>query len=131
MYITGRSSSNLADNHWHSVYIERNRWVFVGFKRPALCFNDLFSFDKCHYRKGARVVIDGSEKREVREPPGPVLALYLTSPVSVGTLESHIPRHKVRKISSSIVAHDLIILFKVVLSVLQIQTDLLAVFVRS
>ncbi|XKL68715.1 hypothetical protein PGB90_006484 [Kerria lacca] len=58
-YVLGKSSSSLADNNWHSVYIERNR-------------------------KGARVIIDGNEKREIREPPGPVLSLYLTTPLSIG-----------------------------------------------
>lgn len=36
------------------------------------------------YRKGARVVIDGNERKEIREAPGPVLALYLTSYLSIG-----------------------------------------------
>lgn len=56
--VLGRSSTSLANDNWHSVYIERNR-------------------------KGARVVIDGNEKREVRESPGPVLALY-TNELSIG-----------------------------------------------
>lgn len=31
-------------------------------------------------------MIDGNERREVREAPGPVLALYLTTPLSIGEL---------------------------------------------
>ncbi|XP_065217760.1 neurexin-4 isoform X3 [Planococcus citri] len=58
-HVQGKSTSGLADNNWHSVYIERNR-------------------------KGARVVIDGNEKKEIKESPGPVLALYLTSYLSIG-----------------------------------------------
>lgn len=41
------------------------------------CFN-LF------YRKEARLVVDGALKAEVREPPGPVRALYLTSELVIG-----------------------------------------------
>ncbi|KAJ9588639.1 hypothetical protein L9F63_018073, partial [Diploptera punctata] len=49
----------LADNNWHSVSVERNR-------------------------KEARIVVDGALKAEVREPPGPVRALHLTSQFVVG-----------------------------------------------
>ena len=35
-------------------------------------------------RKEARIVIDGALKNEVREPPGPVRALHLTSDLVVG-----------------------------------------------
>jgi len=42
----------------------------------------------CHftivYRKEARIVVDGALKAEVREPPGPVRALRLTSYLVVG-----------------------------------------------
>lgn len=37
-----------------------------------------------NYRKEARLVVDGSLKAEVREPPGPVRALYLTSEMVIG-----------------------------------------------
>ncbi|PSN48824.1 Neurexin-4 [Blattella germanica] len=50
----------LADNNWHSVSVERNR-------------------------KEARIVVDGALKAEVREPPGPVRALHLTSDLVVGS----------------------------------------------
>lgn len=36
------------------------------------------------YRKEARLVVDGSIKAEVREPPGPVRALHLTSDLVIG-----------------------------------------------
>jgi hypothetical protein len=36
------------------------------------------------YRKEARIVVDGALKAEVREPPGPVRALHLTSELVVG-----------------------------------------------
>ncbi|KXJ83042.1 hypothetical protein RP20_CCG009654 [Aedes albopictus] len=49
----------LSDDRWHSVSVERNR-------------------------KEARLVVDGSIRAEVREPPGPVRALYLTSELVVG-----------------------------------------------
>lgn len=53
------TSYKLADNQWHSVSVERNR-------------------------KEARIVIDGALKNEVREPPGPVRALHLTSDLVIG-----------------------------------------------
>lgn len=53
------TSYRLADNNWHSVSVERNR-------------------------KEARIVVDGALKAEVREPPGPVRALHLTSDLFVG-----------------------------------------------
>lgn len=53
------TSYPLNDNNWHSVSVERNR-------------------------KEARLVVDGATKSEVREPPGPVRALYLTSELSIG-----------------------------------------------
>lgn len=37
-----------------------------------------------HYSKEARLVVDGSLKAEVREPPGPVRALHLTSEMVFG-----------------------------------------------
>nr|CAD7425131.1 unnamed protein product [Timema monikensis] len=49
----------MSDNNWHSVSVERNR-------------------------KGARIVVDGAQKSEIREPPGPVRALHLTSLLVVG-----------------------------------------------
>ncbi|XP_073984244.1 neurexin-4 isoform X1 [Rhodnius prolixus] len=54
------TSNKLADNNWHSVSIERNR-------------------------KEARMFVDNSLRSEVREPPGPVRALYLTSPLVLGS----------------------------------------------
>ncbi|XP_055611113.1 neurexin-4 isoform X3 [Uranotaenia lowii] len=53
------TSYRLSDDRWHSVSVERNR-------------------------KEARLVVDGSIRAEVREPPGPVRALYLTSELIVG-----------------------------------------------
>lgn len=35
-------------------------------------------------RKEARIVVDGALKAEVKEPPGPVRALHLTSPLVLG-----------------------------------------------
>lgn len=35
-------------------------------------------------RKEARIVVDGALKAEVREPPGPVRALHLTSDLVLG-----------------------------------------------
>ncbi|XP_015588334.1 neurexin-4 isoform X2 [Cephus cinctus] len=57
--VTVQTSYSLANNRWHSVSVERNR-------------------------KEARIVIDGALKNEVREPPGPVRALHLTSDFVVG-----------------------------------------------
>ncbi|XP_018318496.1 neurexin-4 isoform X1 [Agrilus planipennis] len=57
--INYKTSYKLADDRWHLVAIERNR-------------------------KGARLVVDGALKSEVREPPGPIRALHLTSPLVVG-----------------------------------------------
>lgn len=53
------TSYQLNDNNWHSVSVERNR-------------------------KEARLVVDGAIKAEVREPVGPVRALYLTSDLAIG-----------------------------------------------
>ncbi|XP_075164291.1 neurexin-4 isoform X1 [Haematobia irritans] len=53
------TSYHLNDNEWHTVSVERNR-------------------------KEARLVVDGSIKAEVREPPGPVRALHLTSDLVIG-----------------------------------------------
>lgn len=58
--VTVDTSYRLADNNWHSVSVERNR-------------------------KEARIVVDGALKAEVREPPGPVRALHLTSDLVVGS----------------------------------------------
>ncbi|XP_054280158.1 neurexin-4 [Macrosteles quadrilineatus] len=57
--VSVETSHKLADNNWHSVSIERNR-------------------------KEARIVLDGALKAEVREPPGPVRALHLDSPLVLG-----------------------------------------------
>ncbi|XP_034948023.1 neurexin-4 isoform X2 [Chelonus insularis] len=57
--VSVQTSYRLDDNNWHSVSVERNR-------------------------KEARIVIDGALKNEIREPPGPVRALHLTSEFVVG-----------------------------------------------
>ncbi|XP_032688940.1 neurexin-4 isoform X2 [Odontomachus brunneus] len=57
--VSVQTSNNLADDRWHSVSVERNR-------------------------KEARIVIDGALKNQVREPPGPVRAIHLTSDFVVG-----------------------------------------------
>lgn len=57
--VSVETSNKLADNEWHSVSVERNR-------------------------KEARLVVDGAHKSEVREPPGPVRALHLTSDLVIG-----------------------------------------------
>lgn len=57
--VTIDTTYRLADNNWHSVSVERNR-------------------------KEARLVLDGALKSEVREPPGPVRALHLTSEFVLG-----------------------------------------------
>ncbi|XP_012266909.1 neurexin-4 isoform X2 [Athalia rosae] len=57
--VSVQTSYSLANNRWHSVSVERNR-------------------------KEARIVIDGALKNEVREPPGPVRALHLTSDLVIG-----------------------------------------------
>ncbi|KAL7307938.1 hypothetical protein TKK_0000030 [Trichogramma kaykai] len=57
--VSVQTSAKLADDNWHSVSVERNR-------------------------KEARIVIDGAFKNEVREPPGPVRGLHLTSDLVVG-----------------------------------------------
>ncbi|XP_076761850.1 neurexin-4 isoform X3 [Xylocopa sonorina] len=57
--VSVQTSYKLADNRWHSVSVERNR-------------------------KQARVVVDGAQKNEVKEPPGPVRALHLTSDLVIG-----------------------------------------------
>ncbi|XP_026674791.1 neurexin-4 isoform X4 [Ceratina calcarata] len=57
--VSVQTSYRLADDRWHSLSVERNR-------------------------KEARIVVDGALKNEVREPPGPVRALHLTSELVVG-----------------------------------------------
>ncbi|XP_019763354.2 neurexin-4 isoform X1 [Dendroctonus ponderosae] len=52
-------SYKLSDNQWHAVSVERNR-------------------------KEAMIVVDGAQKAEVREPPGPVRAIHLTSDLVIG-----------------------------------------------
>nr|CAG4638226.1 EOG090X00DN [Cyclestheria hislopi] len=57
--VTVETSNRLNDNQWHSVSVERNR-------------------------KEARIVVDGALKSQIREPPGPIRAMHLTSPLVVG-----------------------------------------------
>ncbi|XP_014482279.1 PREDICTED: neurexin-4 isoform X1 [Dinoponera quadriceps] len=57
--VSVQTSYRLADNEWHSVSVERNR-------------------------KEARIVIDNALSNRVREPPGPVRAIHLTSDLMVG-----------------------------------------------
>lgn len=57
--VTVETSNRLADNQWHSVSIERNRIE-------------------------ARLIIDGALKSQIREPPGPIRAMHLTSPLVIG-----------------------------------------------
>ncbi|XP_049821647.1 neurexin-4 isoform X1 [Aethina tumida] len=59
MAVIRETSYKLADDQWHSVLVERNR-------------------------KEAMIVVDGALKAEVREPPGPVRALHLTSELVIG-----------------------------------------------
>lgn len=59
MAVIRETSFRLADDKWHSVSVERNR-------------------------KEAMIIIDGALKAEVREPPGPVRALHLDSPLVLG-----------------------------------------------
>ncbi|XP_031336350.1 neurexin-4 isoform X3 [Photinus pyralis] len=59
LIVNYKTSYRLADNRWHSVSVERNR-------------------------KGARLVIDGALKSEIREDTGPVRALHLTSNLIIG-----------------------------------------------
>lgn len=59
MAVNYKTSYSVADNEWHAVSIERNR-------------------------KGARLVVDGAMKSEIREPPGPIRALHLTSELIIG-----------------------------------------------
>jgi contactin associated protein-like 2 len=63
------TSYHLNDNNWHSVSVERNR-------------------------KEARLVVDGALKAEVREPPGPVRALHLTSELVMGAAYGMTPKSK-------------------------------------
>nr|NVI76536.1 neurexin IV [Cucujiformia] len=57
--VVRETSYKLSNNEWHSVSVERNR-------------------------KEAMLVVDGALKAEVREPPGPVRALHLTSELVIG-----------------------------------------------
>lgn len=59
MAVIRETSYKLSDDRWHSVSVERNR-------------------------KEAMIIVDGALKAEVREPPGPVRALHLTSDLVVG-----------------------------------------------
>ncbi|XP_014245346.1 neurexin-4 isoform X1 [Cimex lectularius] len=58
--VTVETTYILADDQWHSVSIERNR-------------------------KEARLIVDSALKAEVRQPPGPVRAMHLTSPLVIGS----------------------------------------------
>ncbi|KAL1514303.1 hypothetical protein ABEB36_003581 [Hypothenemus hampei] len=57
--VVAEVSYRLADDQWHTVSVERNR-------------------------KEAMIVVDGSQKAQVREPPGPVRAIHLTSDLVIG-----------------------------------------------
>ncbi|XP_076259208.1 neurexin-4 isoform X1 [Rhynchophorus ferrugineus] len=57
--VTAEVSYKLSDDQWHTVSLERNR-------------------------KEAMIVVDGSQKAEVREPPGPVRAIHITSDLVIG-----------------------------------------------
>nr|NVI76523.1 neurexin IV [Cucujiformia] len=57
--VVRETSYKLSNDEWHSVSVERNR-------------------------KEAMLVVDGALKAEVREPPGPVRALHLTSELVIG-----------------------------------------------
>ncbi|XP_063906965.1 neurexin-4 isoform X1 [Zophobas morio] len=59
MAVIRETSYKLSDDEWHSVSVERNR-------------------------KEAMIIVDGALKAEVREPPGPVRALHLTSELVIG-----------------------------------------------
>ncbi|KAJ3619660.1 hypothetical protein MTP99_005324 [Tenebrio molitor] len=59
MAVIRETSYKLSDDRWHSVSVERNR-------------------------KEAMIVVDGALKAEVREPPGPVRAIHLTSELVIG-----------------------------------------------
>ncbi|XP_064214176.1 neurexin-4 isoform X2 [Tribolium castaneum] len=59
MAVIRETSYKLSDDRWHSVSVERNR-------------------------KAAMIIVDGALKAEVREPPGPVRALHLTSELVIG-----------------------------------------------
>lgn len=63
--VIGETSYLLADDNWHSVTVERNR-------------------------KEAMMIIDGASKTEVREPPGPVRALHLTSELVIGASTEYV-----------------------------------------
>lgn len=51
---------------------------------PLLCSLNDGLMNVFFFRKEARIVVDGSDKSEVREPPGPVRALQLNSPFVLG-----------------------------------------------
>lgn len=59
MAVIRETSYKLSNDEWHSVSVERNR-------------------------KEAMIVVDGALKAQVREPPGPVRALHLTSELVLG-----------------------------------------------
>lgn len=84
------TSYHLNDNQWHSVSVERNRYISLKYfmleqkrksKKKSAYFKHIVDANS---RKEARLVVDGSLKAEVREPPGPVRALYLTSEMVIG-----------------------------------------------
>ncbi|XP_050545470.1 neurexin-4 isoform X2 [Daktulosphaira vitifoliae] len=53
------TSDTLNDDRWHSVLVERNR-------------------------KESRIIVNGALRQSVKEPPGPVRAIHLTSPFIIG-----------------------------------------------
>ena len=59
MGVTVETAYILNDDEWHTVVVERNR-------------------------KEARMIVDSGRKSTVKEPPGPVRALHLTSDFVVG-----------------------------------------------
>lgn len=61
MGVTIETAYVLNDDTWHTVLVERNR-------------------------KEARMIVDSGRKATVKEPPGPVRALHLTSDFFVGRL---------------------------------------------
>jgi hypothetical protein len=60
---------------YHKLALQKTVYVPTG---PLSCHFGIA------YRKEARIVVDGALKAEVREPPGPVRALHLTSYLVVG-----------------------------------------------
>lgn len=61
MSVSVETAYMLSDDEWHSVVVERNR-------------------------KEARMIVDGAQKAEMKEPAGPVRAIHLESDFVVGRL---------------------------------------------